>query len=209
MEHDLYLFTKHKKLMCRRGNFTSSIDLDSVYKFAKSSEFVESTYGDGVNGADRIVDDDVRRSELSTMKFYLGNITFENIKVDDIKYKFTEMFEFVKYNVGGHFAEHTDRSRHRGHTHTVCVYPPQNIDGGELILNKNITLKMSNEKWTMIIFPIDVVHVSMPVKKGVKYLFKGTMSLKNKVIKPVETEDVPVKRVFSHGKFRPTDGRKD
>jgi hypothetical protein len=60
----------------------------------------------------------------------------------------------------------------------------------------------------MVIFPIDVVHVSMPVKKGVKYLFKGTMSLKNKVIKPVET-DVPVKKVYSHGKLRPTNGRKD
>jgi hypothetical protein len=49
----------------------------------------------------------------------------------------------------------------------------------------------------------------MPVKKGVKYLFKGTMSLKNKVLKSVEIEDVPVKKVVSHGKLRPTNGRKD
>lgn len=184
----VYLFTKKQRLTCKITSLKSSINIENVYKFAKNSEFKNMDYGIN-DGTDRKIDTNIRDSKISLSLFDLGEMELENTN-DDYNIKIDRMFEFLKYEKGGHFEEHTDRQRYVTHTHTVCVYPPQNVDGGDIIINKKNIIQMSDKNWTIIIFPIDTLHTSTPVIKGIKYLFKGTASLKYKKIVINNVKDV-------------------
>lgn len=180
-----YFFNKNQRLTQTLTTFESSIDLSDVYDFAIKSKFEPMNYGINDNGIERNLDKNIRDSEISLSLFDLGKI---KINVIDDKYNviIERMFEFLKYNPGGHFQEHTDRQRYSTHTHTVCVYPPQIIIGGELIINKNIVIPMSKKSWTIVIFPIDTIHTCEKVIKGTKYLFKSTASITNLQIKQID-----------------------
>jgi len=176
-KHLCYLFTKKHRLTCKTTLLNSSIDLNHVFNFAKSGQFVKMNYGVGSDGVNRQYDDEIRDSEISSNMFDLGELTIEDTN-SDFNITIDHMFEFLKYNKGGHFEEHEDRKRYIGHSHTICIYPPQNVEGGELIVNKKTTIPMSKDSWTVVIFPIDTLHTSNSVKSGTKYVFKGTISIK-------------------------------
>ena len=94
-------------------------------------------------------------------------------------------FEFVRYQQDGHFKQHEDRQRSTAqtrdghsvsHTYTVCIYPPQEVKGGELIfslISSRHVIAMPKDKWVVLLFPIDFPHESSPVTSGQKILFKG------------------------------------
>ena len=183
-----YLFTKKQRLTYKITSFKSSVDLNPVFNFAKKSEFYKMDYGNG-NGndvQDRKYDNDVRNSEMARTMFDLGELQV-NDTGDDYDMTIERMFEFLKYNKNGHFEEHVDRKRYSNHTHSICVYPPQNVEGGELVVNKKVSIPMSKDAWITVIFPIDTVHTSKPVITGTKYLFKGTASVKYHKIKNIIT----------------------
>ena len=132
-----YLFTKKQRLTYKITSFKSSADLNRIFNFAKTSQFKKIDYGNGDDGLDRTHDTDVRDSEISCTMFDLGELQINDVDTDR-DMTIDRMFEFIRYKKDGHFEEHTDRKRHTTHTDSICIYPPQNVIGGELIINKKI-----------------------------------------------------------------------
>jgi hypothetical protein len=172
--------------------------LNSVFDVAKNSTFSKMTIGKFNNDEKEIIDDEiihkasteesvsrhmdesVRVSEISNTRFNFKMSIEEGLGDHEELTAFSEEFEFLRYNVGGHFDVHIDRTRYSGHTHTVCIYPPQNIEGGELVLYRSPSeteVKMSPDSWVVVVFPIEMPHAAKPVTNGKKYMFKGTCSL--------------------------------
>lgn len=172
-----YFFTKKQRLTYKVSTFKSSIDnLNHVFNFAKTGQFKKLDYGNDSDGLERKYDLDIRDSEISYTLFDLGELQINDVD-SDYTISIDRMFEFIKYTKEGHFEEHVDRKRYLTHTHSICVYPPQNVEGGKLIINKKISIPMSKDTWILVSFPIDTLHASEPVLKGTKYLFKGTASV--------------------------------
>jgi hypothetical protein len=147
--------------------------LDDLLKSIKSDGMVESTYGNKETG-ERDVDLEIRKSKVSTKMYDLILKGFDDVFNADTEY------EYIEYNEDGHFAIHNDRKRQDKHTHTICIYPPQNIEGGELNIyvdarvgTKIKTIPMSETKWVCVAFPIETYHSSNVVTKGIKKMFKG------------------------------------
>ena len=183
----LLSITNNDKIGHKFGTFESSIDLNNVFNFACKSNFRDMDYGSSADGLSRQVDKSVRFSEISEMYFDLGTLHFKGIKLDDKNFKIDRMYEFLRYNVGGHFEAHADRKRYKGHTHTICVYPPQDIDGGDLIIEDDLKIPMYKNAWIIVIFPIDMMHTCKPIISGTKYLFKGTAAKISKIIPKIKS----------------------
>ena len=98
-------------------------DFDDIFKKADMTKFKQMDHG---KKDDRFYDIEHRDSFISDDIFNLDincNIGYGlNILID-------KKFEFIKYEVGGHFKNHKDRKRYDEHTHTICIYPPQPCEG--------------------------------------------------------------------------------
>jgi len=84
---------------------------------------------------------------------------------------------------------HEDKETRHRHTYTACIYPPQDVVGGELVVfdnNKKIlaTYQMPKDNWLIIVMPIYLKHKSKPVTSGIKYLFKGEGYITHVVWRP-------------------------
>ena len=147
--------------------------INDVFERVKQSKFVDSTIK--ADHGQRVHDFEMRVSQIS-----LEPIAFPTIEVLQVDGTLVidDQFEFLKYSVGGHFDKHSDRKRHSSHTHTLVIYPPQDCEGGALELHLPnrlpISIKPSSFEWIFVMFPIETQHLSTPVTKGTKYLFKGT-----------------------------------
>jgi predicted 2-oxoglutarate/Fe(II)-dependent dioxygenase YbiX len=128
------------------------------------------------DGNERFEDVNVRNSKIAEMMI---NIKINSVS-DHIKYIHNE-FEYIEYNIGGHFVEHIDYERDlpdgRKSNATFLIYPPQNVVGGNLVvkdkLNNKYVISPSSEKWIIIIFKCDLLHCSEPVIAGQKVILKG------------------------------------
>jgi len=161
-----YIFDDYKlnKINAKlKGNF----DIDNIDPIKmKFSNF-------GYDGQ-RIYDPSLRKSKTYQEKI--------NLKLKTIlsKFEFSDEFEYIEYEEEGYFEKHVDRKRTDTHTHTVLIYPPQDIEGGELNLypfddEYKIVIKPST-KWTGIMFPINILHESTIIKQGKKKLLKTIAS---------------------------------
>ena len=100
-------------------------------------------------GNERYEDTNVRNSKIAEN---LINIKINSVS-DRVKYIHDE-FEYIEYNVGGHFVEHIDYERDlpdgRKSNATILIYPPQVVTGGNLIvedkLNNKYVISPSSEK---------------------------------------------------------------
>jgi hypothetical protein len=167
-----------------------SVDCMAKFQEAISGSFQQMTVGmnDGVGTVQRIVDTSVRSAEISNKLYDFGAITVSGLP-DGKTMTIDSNFEFLRYSPGDHFAPHTDRTRSSDHSHTICMYPPQNVVGGELILEANKTTNhaMSPDAWIVVIFPTDMTHSSQPIVQGTKYVFKGTCSTFTEIHRPYGT----------------------
>jgi hypothetical protein len=165
--YNLKILKPHTSAYLHIENF---VNLDEIFKTADMTKFKQMDYG---KNDERLYDIEHRDSFISDEIFNLDitcHISHKlNMSID-------KHFEFIKYEVGGHFKNHKDRKRYDNHTHTICIYPPCPYDGGELILDDQYYFGVSKEYWTCIIFPINMRHQSMEVTSGTKYVFKGTCS---------------------------------
>jgi hypothetical protein len=184
---------------CTFSVSTDTGSLDALAVQAVYGNFVPMTVGkymevedekviDGIvykaqRAVERSVDEHVRLSEISQSKFKIDLTVTSGLESSEVA-EFNGEYEFLRYNVGGHFKVHTDRSRHVGHTHTVCIYPPQQVTGGELVLmtpnssiGKDVVVTMPPDTWLVVVFPIELPHASNPITSGCKYMFKGTCSM--------------------------------
>lgn len=147
--------------------------ISNIPPLIDNQKMTVSTYGHTFSGQ-RLVDYNIRQSKIHQNTFNFDiEIPCRNIDVKSLK-----NFEYIEYYKNGKFAKHRDRIREPGHEWTICIYPPQNVSGGELILykeNGDIFMKypMPVNQWHCLIFPIGLLHESLPIISGVKKLFKG------------------------------------
>ena len=101
-----------------------------------------------------------------------------------------EHFDYIKYDLGDKFDMHFDSKKNINHNHTLLLFPPQKIEGGELIVkygfnddwgNKQVEkiIKPHEHLWTLVLFPIGVFHASNSVLCGQKTTLKGTAFINN------------------------------
>lgn len=120
-----------------------------------------------------LVDETKRKSLVHKDKFKIM------INDDSIPYgiSFDQEWELLAYTENGFFNKHHDRQLNKNHKFTALLYPKSNHSGGELILedDDSITIFESSKinNWTLVIFPISMNHESLPVKSGIKYVFKS------------------------------------
>ena len=160
------------------------LSLDQIFEAAKHSQFIASDAGFPEG---RQVKPEKRNSELSTTTWNLSSdIKFLDVSaLEGSVIELTQPFEFIRYPVGGFFKKHTDRKRYPEHTHTLCIYPPQDCVCGDLELlsvsmqfDKVVnTIKTSPYLWKVVIFPVSLEHQISPVVQGTKYLFKTPITL--------------------------------
>ena len=89
-------------------------------------------------------------------------------KVGELKY--WEAFNFVKYEVGQHFQEHSDHGWSYNCTVSLVNYINDDYEGGELYFPKwDITF--SPDAGDLVVFPSNFMysHKAMPVTSGTKY----------------------------------------
>lgn len=180
-----------RNLTCRIQPFVrasdgsrKNISLDEVLALANASAMEAATYGD--KHGDRRIDECTRLSKLSQSTFFFDIEPSQVLNDEPASHVevFPE-FEFLKYPVKGHFVEHNDCQRpihverpgyRVKHNHTVCIYPPQSVVGGELVFKMSsgdVVVPMPKDNWLVLIFQIDLSHLSKSVKSGEKVLFKG------------------------------------
>lgn len=148
---------------------------------------VEKTTISKCNGEETIrnTDQSVRNSKMVTVNLVIDLDL--NLPNDSSVMVPCDNFEYIEYSQGQHFSIHVDRKRNPMHTHAILIYPPTktNLEGGELKLYPHgeqsmisITIKMSTDKWIGVIFPIDILHESLPIKNyGIKKILKTTGSV--------------------------------
>lgn len=96
-------------------------------------------------------------------------------------------FNCIKYPVGGKFEWHNDIPQFINHNYTFLIYPPQSIEGGELVIKSSHTdkkikkIKMSEHLWKIVMFPTGVLHASKEIISGTKITLKGTAFVKEKI----------------------------
>lgn len=128
------------------------------------------------------IDETQRKSLVHKDKFKI------NLNLNNLPYgiKLNQEWELLLYNEKGFFNKHRDRQLNQNHKYTALLYPKSTHKGGELILEDEFSTtiiessKMLN--WTLVIFPINLQHESLPVKSGIKYLFKSSIFIDEKVI---------------------------
>ncbi len=107
---------------------------------------------------------------------------------NDIEFKEDEI---LRYDIGGHFEDHTDRVRGPGHIGTLLIMYPINLKGGELIIKSSEaslikeSLKGSEDPLinktydvnTMNTFyiPLDIIHRVNPIISGRRFVFKTSV----------------------------------
>jgi hypothetical protein len=132
------------------------------------------------------IDYNIRKSSISKNKI---EIILEHIEelyklawidTKDVSIKIYKMYDYIRYNIGGKFINHVDNQQYIQHNYSIILYPPQDIEGGELIVYHNVPenedkksiIKMGKNIWTFVMFPTGVIHNSNAVLKGEKSLLK-------------------------------------
>jgi len=124
-----------------------------------------------IDNKEREFDSTIRKSKICRHEIIIDMKIDSNIKPSN-------EFEYIEYDKEGFFSVHVDRKRKENHTHTIILYPPQNITGGELVLYPyqtnimNITIKPFAHKWIGAIIPINMYHESKPIISGKKIILK-------------------------------------
>jgi len=124
----------------------------------------------------KTTDDDIRQENMTIRNSKISDIPikmFINVLSDHITYVH-DIFEYITYDIGGHFVEHVDYERElpdgKKSNCTFLIYPPQTVVGGELIikdkLNNVYTIKPLSDEWIIVIFKCDLLHSSKPVTSG-------------------------------------------
>jgi hypothetical protein len=89
--------------------------------------------------------------------------------------------EALRYGVGGHFAEHVDRSRGKSHIGTLLfVIPSTDLEGGDLLfLNEGSTSPPSGRRPYVAFIPLGIKHAVKPVTAGVRRVLKAAVFAKH------------------------------
>lgn len=87
-----------------------------------------------------------------------------------VELQYWEAMNFIKYNTGQHFEEHTDHGFSYNATVSLVAYINADYEGGELYFRLQ-DLMYKPEAGDLIIFPSNFMypHKAMPVNKGTKY----------------------------------------
>ena len=105
----------------------------------------------------------VKYRQLQAVKDYSFNH-----RVGELRY--WEATNFVRYNVGHHFEEHTDHGYSYNCVVSIVGYPNDDYEGGELEFRLQ-GIKVKPKAGDLYIFPSNFVypHKSLPVISGTKY----------------------------------------
>ena len=99
--------------------------------------------------------------------------------------RYWEAFNFIKYEIGQHFMEHTDHGFSYNCVTSLVTYLNDDYEGGELYFRmQNLTLKP--EAGDVVIFPSNYMypHQAMPVTKGTKHAIVTMLDYSDKYHKP-------------------------
>jgi hypothetical protein len=164
---------------------------DEMLALAKKSQMRESTFGHHEGPGQPFSDDTIRKSQISNGTFHMKVIPS---KVMQLYREITEVvigeeFNFLQYEVGGHFGEHQDRQHdvavnsypgyEISHGCSVCIYPPQQVTGGQVIVGQkgsymgSMTIEMPKTEWVVLVMSLEITHQSSMVFYGKKLVFKG------------------------------------
>lgn len=175
-----------------------NIPLEKTLKSIDLDKFISSSVGNKETKT-RTIDVTVRNSMIHK----------ENIKLELPSYVgyypnrkpiYVDDCEILRYDVGGHFVEHTDRDRsHDDHLHvgTLSIIPPLSLyphTGGELVIHesnikssfykltgdKTITIKpmtivADQNLYTIVYIPLGVSHSVNKVNDGMRMIIKYSL----------------------------------
>jgi hypothetical protein len=84
--------------------------------------------------------------------------------------EYWEVMNFVKYNKGQHFQEHTDHGYSYNATVSLVGYLNDDYEGGELFFSRQ-QVTVDPDAGDLVIFPSNFMypHRAMPVENGTKY----------------------------------------
>ena len=142
-------------------------NINEILHSISPEELIESTFG--IEKSEYI-----KYSKISTRKF---KIIINESHICNMQ----TYLDYLEYPTNGQLIVNIDKiATENYHTHTVYIYPPQDIEGGELIVyhtvpeneDKKSIIKMDKNIWTFIMFPTGVIHNSNTVLKGEKSLLK-------------------------------------
>lgn len=138
-----------------------------------------------VNGL-RVYDDKVRKASIFNKELFTDSDDLYCFMISNaLKYtNGNNKIELIRYKEGEFTSKHIDRIG----DFTCLIFPKnQKFTGGELILYeegkpKKITkFNPENSNFvTMVIFPTGLMHEVLPVTSGVRYVYKISLSMKNK-----------------------------
>lgn len=115
----------------------------------------------------------------------LGN---QSEHVDSNKRDDPREWTLTCYGKGDFFAPHSDGKKSERHFATLLLFPPAQGDqaitsfqGGDLILTagqeKMTFIPSEFTEWTLVVFPIEMVHECTPVTEGRRFVFKTELEL--------------------------------
>jgi len=170
------------------------IPLEKILKSFNVMKFIPSTYGDTLT-LSRKIDVSVRDSMI-----YKENVRLELPEFigsyPNRKHVYVNECEIVHYNVGGHFASHTDRDRSNSkyrNTGALLIIPPLSVynhTGGDLVIHKSninngfhpkypnfvdipeLTIKADEKLYTLVYIPLAVEHSVTTVTSGTRRIIK-------------------------------------
>lgn len=164
-------------------------DIDSVNQQITEAkqQLTETTYFDASTIKDTM-DHRIRDSKISTKKIKLDIKNINGITDYGENLIICESFDYIQYNVGGHFDKHVDVSKFvdgKEHNYTILLFPPQKIDGGDFIIyedkeKESMRISPSEFQWTIIIFPVGTYHCSTEITNGIKITLKGSFNISQK-----------------------------
>ena len=142
----------------------------------KKDELIKSTCTDH----SKVVIDETKRKSMAASRVITVDVlskVYKSSKKEDEFITVNPYFEYIEYQTGGFFARHTDKDRPHANA-TVLIYPPQTIEGGELVVclggyKDDVIFKPLPDKWTIVIFPNGKSHESKIVTSGTKVVLKG------------------------------------
>jgi hypothetical protein len=168
-------------------SISSSADLVNIFADSKNLEFKDSSFS---SYGMRMMSLSMRRAEEANIPISLGRLKFSGLpKNEFLICNDKEMKEngecranILKYYEGGFFKEHADKELYPSHTHTMCIFPPQDIAGGEFTIwmkesMSELVVSLSPSEWVAIIFPIVMLHAAKEITRGTKYVIKSQLSL--------------------------------